>query len=187
MSGASRTVVKIGEAAVIPFLGQVNVETPITVGGNTIVYVVTGRSPNGTSFRLSKCTGYFEQFQDFAPSLPTQCPLPEDELFNRPGSNSYNDTCINFVEGLGRCTFNIGALPPLIGSQCQNFILNTLSYNGCISAHKNDPDFYRNEWRVYLGRDQELWKNETGSSWQNAREEIRLLDENGKVVDVVSY
>jgi hypothetical protein len=186
MSATSNIKVKVGEGALIPFLGQVNVETPIALGGNTTVSMITGRAPNGTSFRVSKCTGYFEQFQDFTPSLPIECPLPEDELDRLSVATSYNDLCFDFVGGLSRCILNINALPPNVGSLCQNFVLNTLSYSGCVTAHKNDPDFYRNDWRVYLNRDQELWKN-GGGSWRSAREEIRLLDENGKVVDVVSY
>ncbi|MEK9176832.1 MAG: hypothetical protein AAB923_00895 [Patescibacteria group bacterium] len=179
--GSSGVVVKVGQAADLPFLGTVNAQGPITMGPRARVYLVTGRSPNGTSFRLNQCTGYFAQNQYFTPSLPIECPTPGyefDQVFSH-NLNEANDACVDTVNSLGRCAF-IGAAPTVnIGSACQYLILNILSYNGCINVHKSDPGFYKNEWRVYFGRDQELWKN--------SRDEIRLLDENGKVVDVMSY
>ncbi len=178
-SNASGIVGTIGQAAVIPFLGQVNVETPITVGPKATIYLGTGQSPNGTSFRTNICTGYFEQFQDFSPSLKKDCPLPEDEMLRFPEKLAGNDLCINFIEDLNRCELRVNAIPGNVGGLCQDFILNELSYNGCINSHKNDPDFYKNEWRIFFNRDQELYKN--------TREYIRLLDENGKLIDSVSY
>jgi len=171
--------VTIGQAAQIPFLGQVNVDSPITLPANSIVYITTGRSPNGTSFRANECTGYFEQFQDFYPSLSIDCPDPENEILINPSAVAGDSECLTYIQNAPRCILAVNALPPSIHSSCQNFILNQLSYNGCINAHKNEPTFYRNEWRVFLNRDQEVWKN------QNER--IRLLDENGKVVDSIGY
>jgi hypothetical protein len=45
--------------------------------------------------------------------------------------------------------------------------------------HKNDEDFYDDEWRIYLGRGEELWKNR--------RETIILKDQAGKIIKEVSY
>lgn len=175
---ASTLSVKIGQAAEIPFLGQINVEAPITLPGNSLVYVVTGKSPNGVSFRLNQCTGYFEQFQNFVPRLPLECPDPEDEIIRKPQVIAGNAECIDFIDRIPRCQITV-TVPRETGETCQNFILNELSYNGCMNAHKNEPGFYRNEWRVFLNRDQEIW--------ENRYERIRLLDENGKTVDVISY
>ncbi len=171
--------VTIGSAAQVPFLGQVNSKGPISIGPGTAIVVTTGRSPNGTSFRLNECTGYFEQFQDFRPSLPKECPRPEDEMLRYPETLAGNDACQEFIQTIPQCILTVTSIPGNIGSGCQNFILTVLSYNGCIAAHKNDPDFYRNSWRVFLERDQELWKN--------THDAIRLLDENGKLVAQVSY
>jgi hypothetical protein len=176
---ANTLSVKIGQASEAPFLGQVNVGTPITLPANSRVYVITGRSPNGFSFRLNQCTGYFEQFQNFYPSLPLECPDPEDELVRRSEVFSGNAACINYVKQLPRCYLSVNNLPQEIGNLCQSFVTNELSYNGCLNAHKNEPGFYKNEWRVFLNRDQEIWVNQY--------ERIRLLDENGKTVSVISY
>jgi hypothetical protein len=176
---ANTLSVTLGQASEIPFLGQVNVETPITLPANSRVYVTTGRSPNGYSFRLNQCTGYFEQFQNFSPQLPLECPFPEDEALRRPEILSGNAACIELIERLPRCYLEVNSISPSVGNLCQSFIVNELSYNGCLNAHKNDPGFYKNEWRVFLNRSQELWVNKY--------ERIRLLDENGKTVSVLSY
>ena len=154
----------------------------MAVGSNTTIYVITGHSPIGASFRTNTCTGYFEQFQDFEPRLKKDCPLPDKELafyLDRKSGFIPSDKCIDYVEDLDQCTFNINSLPENIGGLCRDFILNELTYNGCIKIHKDDIEFYKNEWRLYLERDQELWKN--------TRERIRLLDENGLVIDVITY
>lgn len=173
---------KLGGAAYLPFSGQVNTELPVAIGPDTTVYVTTGRAPIGASFRTNTCTGYFAQFQDFEPRLRLDCPLPEDELAAKIQSGSGfipSDACIDYVDGLRRCIFTTGGIPQTAGALCQDFVLNDLTYSGCVQLHKNDADFYKNEWRVYLDRDQELWKSKG--------DRIRLLDEQGKVIDVVSY
>lgn len=170
----------IGQGAPLPFVGQINTEFPISLGANITAYVTTGRSPIGTSFRTNMCTGYIQQFQSFSPRLSTSCPRPMDELYNSAGINFVpNEECVRFVERIPRCTFTQTQIPGNVGSQCQTFILETLTYNGCMNNHRNKADFYGNEWRIYLARDQALWRSST--------ERIRLLDENGKVVDAVTY
>ncbi|TAJ15188.1 hypothetical protein EPO56_01330 [Patescibacteria group bacterium] len=178
-SAVSNLSMTIGAAAEIPFLGGTNYESPIVLGPNSEVVVVTGSSPNGTSFRLNQCTGYFEQFQDFSPALKKECPKPEDEMLLYPEKTAANQMCQDFIAKIPRCTLTLTAIPGNVGEQCQNFILNDLSYNGCIAKHQNESDFYKNEWRVFLKREQELW--------QNKHERILLIDENGKLVAQVSY
>lgn len=169
----------IGSGAQIPISGQVNNDTPITLGPDNTVYVTTGRSPNGGSFRTNMCTGYFEQYQDYSPRLRNDCPDPRDEALRHPEKTAGNTECIDFVDRLHSCELFTDTIPSSVGSGCQNFIQNDLTYNGCVSAHRNDPDFYANEWRVYLNRQQELW--------QNNHDQIRLLDENGNLIASLSY
>lgn len=166
-------------AAELPFLGSVNSTGPVSLSQGQTAYLVTGRSPNGSSFRTNMCTGYFEQFQNFTPSLSLECPTPQEEsdTFFTPGNLS--NECYDIIRSLGRCTLVVQSIPASAGTACEQFISGKLSYNGCINAHKNDPKFYKNTWHLYLSRDQELWRSRS--------ERIRLLDENGKVVDTVSY
>jgi hypothetical protein len=178
-STATGVSASLPQAALLPFLGSVNAPAPVTLSGGQQVFIVTGRSPNGTSFRTNKCTGYFEQFQNFTPALRLECPGAQQEAdaYFTPGN--YTDGCNDIVRTIGRCVYVTQSIPTSAGSACATFIQDRLSYNGCINAHKNDEDFYKKDWYLYINRDQELWRSRS--------ERIRLLDENGKVVDVVSY
>ena len=173
--------VDVPDVSYLPYSGQVNPGLPLDAQPGALINVITGRSPIGTSFRTNLCTGYFTQFQDFTPRISDRdCPTPEDELRNAiDGGFIPNDACLDYVERIERCTLVVDSLPGNIGSQCSNFILEEITYNGCVDAHKNEDAFYNNEWYVYLGRDQALWKQ--------SRERIVLKDENGLVIDSVSY
>jgi len=171
---------KIGKGVYLLYSGQVNVEQQIFLSPGERAFIITGRSPKGVSFRLNTCTGYFEQFQDFTPALPKECPRPIDE--DLPiGPNGLNDQCIDYIETLPRCTAHVKGLPSFLADNpvCQEYIGEFINYSGCIKIHKNDSDFYKPKWRIFLGRNQELWKQK--------RETILLLDDKGKVVDSVSY
>lgn len=165
-------------ATLLPNMGDINTNAPVALSAGDTAYIVTGRSPVGTSFRTNMCTGYFAQFQTFKPSLRLDCPSPEDEAARVMGG-SYTDACHDTVNSIDRCDLMVSSVPAQAGAACQNFIQSTLTYNGCANAHKNDPAFYRNMWYLYLNRDQELWKSRY--------ERIRLVDENGKVISVVTY
>lgn len=166
--------IKIGQGAYLVYSAQVNPQQDIFLQPGEKAIIVTGESPIGTSFRLNKCTGYFEQFQDFEPSLPKDCPEPADE--NLP--NNLNDQCLDYLDRLPRCQMQI-SIPPGLSLACQNYINDKINYKTCVELHKNDSDFYKPEWRVYLGRTEQLWKKE--------RETIILKDENNKTIDWKSY
>jgi hypothetical protein len=180
-SAVSGEGVSLPEAVELPFIGTVNARQPFSLppGGKAII--VTGRSPIGESFRLNKCTGYFEQFQDFSPSLPRQCPKPRDELGNITPEliRTYGDACIDLVQKQPQCQIVTKPLAPSYSRACQQFLDTRIHYNGCITAHKNDADFYKNEWRVYLARESPLWRDR--------REYLELIDPTGVVVDRASY
>ena len=44
---------------------------------------------------------------------------------------------------------------------------------------RDDDKFFKNEWRIFLGRNEEQWRTK--------REVIRLLDKDGRIVDVYTY
>lgn len=174
----NRTVT-IPEATKVSTSGQVNIEQPIEVIPGDTVYITTGHSPVGHSFLVNKCSGYFEQFQDFNPSLQKQCPLPTDELrFAKSDTLQFGDACLSFIEDMRRCEMPLQALPQEFPDACHVFINREINYNSCVLSHRNDDDFFTLEWRVYLKRSEELW---------GTRDIVRLLDENGKTVDVFSY
>lgn len=174
----SNTSAEIGEGTHQLETGGVPQKDPITLSPGTTAYIVTGRSPVGTSFRTNACTGYLSQFQDFTPQLARQCPTPSDELETYPNERELTETCIEYVEGLRRCRMQ-PTTPPELENSCRAFLNERINYRGCFDAHNTESDFYKNEWRIYLGRGKELWSG--------GRETLLLTDENGMVVDVREY
>jgi hypothetical protein len=173
--------IPLGLVTAIPRTGSVPSPSTLVVGANATVYVVSGRSPLGTSFRVNRCSGYFEQFQDFEPRLSIECPFPSETLQTAATRANFTPSfeCSSFISRIPRCTLTQENLPPTIESSCYNVIVNDLTYNGCVANHQSEASFFKNEWRVYLNQDTELWNNTS--------ERIRLIDEVGRVIDVVAY
>lgn len=175
----SKKKVVIGGATTLFISGVVNAEPPISLKPGERVVISTGRSPIGASFKVNKCAGYFEQFQDFSPTLRTSCPRPSDE-FDRFANIPINDfSCENIVDRMQSCQMPLFALPIGTTNECSEFISANINYTGCVKNHRDDLDFFEDEWRVFLGRSEELWRIK--------RETIRLLDNEGKVVDTYTY
>ncbi len=175
----SNTIVSIGEATKVSTSGEVNIESNIILSPKDKIHILTGHSPIGTSFQVNKCSGYFEQFQNFTPSLSKECPLAEDEFkFAESDPFRFGDECLSYIENISRCIMPLDALPIGFSDSCTLFITEKINYSSCIKNHREDEDFFKPEWRVYLKHDQEIW---------GTRDIIRLLDNNGKTVDVFSY
>ncbi|MBI1999178.1 MAG: hypothetical protein HYS74_00795 [Parcubacteria group bacterium] len=169
----------VGQGAYLPRSGKVNTEQPIFLAPGERAYVVTGSSPVGVSFRLNICSGYLGRFQTFVPSLPADCPRPEEGY---PDSGTpASDKCLDYLETINRCSAHIAALPLSLADNpsCQDYISQYVNYNGCVDLYKNKAAFYKPEWRVYLKKTQKLWKE--------SREIIVLYDTEGKIVDSISY
>ncbi|MES2087968.1 MAG: hypothetical protein V4467_03160 [Patescibacteria group bacterium] len=176
-SSASGAGVTIPRGAKLPFQNQLNVEEPIYLKPGEMAYIITGGSPLGISFKPNMCTGFFNQYQSFYPGLPSRCPGPrESDLPNGP--YQFNDACRDYISSLPGC-YVITDPPNDISPECQKFVTEELSYTKCVNRYKNDPDFYDPDWRVYLNRSSVLWKDR--------RELIKLLDQNGKTIDAITY
>lgn len=174
-----------GKRATIPLgtktfrKGQVNQGVAIGLAPGDIAIVSTGRSPVGLSFKENMCTGYLAESQTFTPRLGNFCPAPIDE-FNLYYANAVrDDACYEYVrDELSRCDADSRPSSRL-SSSCRAFITDTLSYNGCVQKHQFDAYFEEDTWRIYVNESRELWKSE--------RETIKLLDAQGKTVDLITY
>ncbi|TAL58158.1 MAG: hypothetical protein EPN84_13270 [Legionella sp.] len=160
--------------------GKVNSPQPITLSPGERAIVTTGRSPIGVSFKENSCSGYLEERQNFHPSLSSSCPSPRDDFarFYDGAANDYQK-CKEAITTVPRCT-TATDLPRNTSNKCQSFAREFLTYNGCITYHASDRNFQGRVWRVYLGnRNDDLWptKNDT----------IKLLDAEGKTVDIFTY
>jgi hypothetical protein len=171
--------VSIPKATYLFFTGMINTEDDIYLQANDTLYLVTGISPNGASFKVNKCSGYLGQFQTFVPYLSTSCPLPKNENLSEIPKLVINDACFDYIDSMGRCKISTKSLPINWSLECKNFITNKINYLSCVNTHKNDKDFYQKEWRVYLKRSERIWKDK--------REVIVLYDDLGKIVDTLSY
>jgi hypothetical protein len=178
-SDVTGNIVSIPKGTEVPASGTINAAENIVLTPGTRAMLISGRSPIGASFRENKCIGYFSTFQKFSPPLPQNCPTPSDELSSLYGAGYIRDVaCIDYVNKLSRC--QVALSPPVtVSGACQNFMVQYLNYNGCVTAHRNDSDFLGDTWRVYLGRTSPLWRAN--------REVVKLLDINRKTVDAFSY
>jgi hypothetical protein len=165
---------KIGSAPFIPRPGQLVGEQAIFLEPGARAHIITGESPIGTSFQTNLCTGYFSQFDKFEPSLREDCPAPYEE----PGAQNFEDVCLDYFERLPRCE-QIFENPINIPSRCRSFVNERINYATCVDNHRNENDFFKNEWFIYLKRSNAIWKER--------RETIILKDLEGKIVDSFSY
>lgn len=167
------------EGVNLPRSSFVNDTEPIYLGAGDRAVVFMGESPVGMSFRENMCTGYLDQFQDFELPLTYSCPSPLDE-FDRfyYGSSRTLDACRAYLRGTATCQIPRDT-PRTIGDECQDFIDAHLNYNGCVDMHVGDRAFFTNYWRIYLERESEFFTKD--------HDTIRLLDAQGKTVDLVSY
>jgi len=163
----------IGRGAYLPYSARVNPQEDIVLQPRENAIILTGKSPIGTNFKVNICTGYFNQFQSFTPPLPNKCPYQR----SAPGLYDLDDSCIDYVESLSRCTMPISS--GRYSDACGNFISLHANYNGCVNDYKDSDNFYSRDWRVYLGRESELWKGARGT--------IKVIDEFGRLIKEVSY
>lgn len=190
--------VTIGGASPLPAIGNINSEPALRLPPGSEVILHSGRSPVGASFRVNRCTGYFNQYQPFNPDLPRECPSPVDEFDEFSGITAKDiredarDICRAYIRrNTERCEidntadfdarnrFGERVIDPPLSSACQTFIRNDLTYPSCVANHIADEDFYSLEWHIYAGSFSELWRREG--------EVLRLLDQSGRTVDVWNY
>lgn len=171
---------RIPEGAELPRSGRINETAPIILEAGAHAIVVSGDAPTGVSFRENMCTGYFEQYQDFSPALTRSCPYPKDEMEQFGNIDLDDDRCYDFVSTLPYCEVaRVEAQDARIGTACEAFVESTLTYSGCVANHRYDQSFKSRTWRVFLESSNDLWREE--------REIIKLIDHEGKTVDVMQY
>jgi hypothetical protein len=185
MSGWSLESALSGTKAYLPgvtssfVMGATNaVGAPIIQPGG-LVLITTGASPVGASFRENICSGYLDQFQNFNPQLGNECPSPSSVLpLTEENLRIYGDACFDAIALLYSCRFPQD-IPESATPACRAFLTDALSYNGCVNRNRSSRSFEANRWRLFLGGQNEIWRN--------SHDAIRLLDAQGKTVDVFVY
>ena len=173
----------IDGASLLPF-PFTKADSNTVLGQGDRVYLIKGFSPIGVSFRTNKCTGYFEEDRTFSPGLSLECPRPRDEKLPKFSSDyDINDECTKIIERIPRCSTIdsefIRNLPDFVPSTCKSYLTTQINYNTCVAIHFSDTDFPGNEYRLYLNR--------FGTLWLKMHDTIILHDENGLIVDTITY
>lgn len=170
----------IPPAASFFMMGIVNNQDNVYLDPGASAIITSGPSPVGVSFRDNMCTGYLAQFQNFYPPLTNACPAAEDSLPLTPENlRAYGETCFDFLKNVPLCTSPFRTVPTSVSPNCRDFVVNTISYNGCVDKNRYHSSFTSDSWRIYLNSYTELWRN--------SHDIIRLLDADGQTVDVYSY
>ncbi len=177
ISGATGKSGRIPEGAAVPTRGRVNDTDRIILSPGEDAIIATGEAPNGVSFRENMCTGYLAQNQTFYPTLQNQCPAAYDE-FDRffIGNELRDDRCYDRVRSTPTCQTPDDENT---SSACGRLIDEYLTYNSCVAKHRYDSRFPGRTWRIYLEEDKELWKS--------SRDAVKLVDREGKTVDLYTY
>ena len=152
--------------------------SPVSVYSGDRIFISSGDSPVNTSFQVNKCSGYRSQFENFTPTMKTSCSDPLQE-FSDYGDVPFSDAvCYSAVSSLLPCT-TVRTAPSDVTTECRRFLQDVLTEKGCVLRHRNDPDFFTGEWRLFLKSNRELWKNRDNV--------LYLLDENDLLVATLVY
>lgn len=136
----------------------------------TIFIINSGRSPVGVSFQVNKCSGFLGEYQTFVPPFEKSCPTINEILAkqNVP-AGAVSADCTKFFDAMPRCS----ALPESTPAECKSVLAEHAQYNQCVESFKNDADFNKPEWRLYLGSENSLWATTSP---------IKLLDYDGEII-----
>ncbi len=154
-------------------------ETDIIFSQNGSLTIYGAKSPINRNIRLNKCTGYLNNFYDFNPDLPRNCPLiPKSEFQNLSGE------CQSYLYSLGSCRMPsvefYNSLPGTAqGNACRAY-LNTINYGSCFNKYRNDEDFLLNEWRLWIDAS-------AFDIFDSQHDTVGLFDKEGKLVDQYIY
>jgi len=180
----------IGTGTELPTAGWISNDAPIVLHPGDQVYVVTGESPVGGSFKENMCSGYLGFTQSFYPPVAKRCPSASEEFKKYfEGNSLQDDKCYRLTQNANVC--EVPNDSPPISSYCLALIDKHLTYNGCVATHKYDARFYTGTWRVFFGRTEltrtHIEKSIYGELWRSSREGVKLLDANGLTVDLYTY
>lgn len=162
---------------------------PIVVHPGQTIYLITGESPIDASFRENECLGYLTK-KNFTPYLSQNCPDPQADFDRFYSGNEYKDrSCYTLIHNLYSC--DVPKQTSGVSSSCNDFIDNHLTYQGCVATHRGDERFWGSAWRVYLGRKPITKSHDDtrtyGELWKTSHDAIKLLDAEGKTVDLYEY
>lgn len=157
------------------FMGGADHLSDIVLEPNKRITLFSGGSPIGKNFLLNKCTGYLNYYYNFSPRLPEECPKPiSQDIVSLSGN------CRDYINAIPGCSPpNTADLKVTYDGQCTSYLLNTFNYSNCAINYRTYPDFLKNDWYIYINR---------GSGFMgNSKDEIKLIDRDGGLIDKISF
>lgn len=183
--------------AVIPAVSRLFLNSSYQPKSNLVlergdeVVLVTGMPPQNlgsvSGFQVNRCSAYLEDDRyTFSPRLWGSCPAPRDW----PTVAGVDDKCYRFIETIQACHVpefrrnadgdeTVDGQLVELSSVCRRFIQEQFNYDTCVATFGSQPDFYRPEWRVFLGLRWELWSAD--------REKITFYNRENRVVAELEY
>lgn len=148
---------------------------PIVLRPRDRIIISVGKQSKQINFRENMCTGYFDETAQFSPGLSHRCPMPDTRTLHY-----LSDQCIRVISGIGGC--RTGPLPEFVDPtrpECMEYIVQNFNYAGCVANYKSRPDFYNDQWLV--------WMQRTIAFFNKRFETVTLKDQQGRVVDEYTY
>jgi hypothetical protein len=148
------------------------------------LYAVTGTSPAGTSFHTNTCIGQLMNYQTFYPRLPESCPVTSTLLpATLENLKNMGEQCLEYISTIPPCEIPTEASMPVdLLPACKAHILQNLTYAKCL-----DTEEKKGKFKIYNGGGWYTYFEQPNELWRNKYDIIRLLDAEGRVVDVYSY
>lgn len=174
---SARSSGSIPRAFNIPEIDAVEQDIFFSPGGELVV--ITGMPDYTPNFRENACTAYLRETKSFTPSLSNTC---TDESRNRTTllNRGFTGACIDAIQSVPSCTMARGSFPASVyGADCVDYMVEHLSYVGCIADYRDRKDFLKNTWHVSLKRSARLFDPQ--------HDRVKLYDQNNLLVDEFEY
>lgn len=149
------------------------VESDIYLSAGDVVNMHSGVSPLGVNIKINKCMGYLENHYVFEPQLGVGCPWLD------PPPATFSGECQDYINSLWGCTEPQNNPPVPFGEDACYAYLRDVNYRGCVERHYQDPDFTRQDWRIWIGSDNRFL--------DYRHDRVLLFDTRGLLVDLTTY
>ena len=143
------------------------------------VKIMAGYSPLGINFKANKCFNYLikniSDLKKYLDPISYACDkFSKEELFELKNSG-YSLNCVLTLENSMCDGLSQNELKKILNdSRCLNLVYSRFNYNSCYEKRKNDSDFLSKTWYIFLP---------VNYLYSPRYEEIRLVDQNGLLVD----
>ncbi len=151
---------------------------PIILRKNDRFNIYTNKGALAGAFRVNKCFGYITRTTNFVPSISASCPsiIPKNIA-------DFTSKCQDFLRQIRSCE-QPSVNPPisLTDFECNQY-LKTISYAGCVDAHRFDKDFLGSEWHLWIGDPFGKPRKLVDPS----HDKMQLISDTGVVIDEYVY